>query len=294
MYFLAGSIILSSYLTLAFKMCERYRISIFQAIVFNYLVCVLTGSIVNGAFPFTAANLQSNWMGWALVMGLLFIILFNIIGFTAQKIGVAVASVANKLSLVIPFLFSIFLYHEKATGLKIAGIAVALLAVILTCYPAGKNNNTAASKRTGSLLLVLPAVLFIGSGLLDTLIKYAEQTYLNEGNKNAYLITCFATAFSIGFVILLVQLAMKKTTLQPKAILAGILIGIPNYFSIWCLVRVLSNFSGNSSAIIPINNMGIVLFSSVMAWLLFKEKLSAINWLGIALAIGAISLIAFG
>jgi drug/metabolite transporter (DMT)-like permease len=294
MYFLIGSIILSSYLTLAFKVCERYRISVFQAIVFNYLVCVITGSIVNGAFPFTAANLQSNWIGWALLMGLLFIILFNIIGFTAQKIGVAVASVANKLSLVIPFIFSIFLYNEKATGLKIAGIITALLAVVLTCYQPVKNGENKSAKKTISLLLVLPVVLFFGSGLLDTLIKYTEQTFLNEGNKNAYLITCFATAFSIGFIILLVQLAMKKTRLQSKAILAGILIGIPNYFSIWCLVRVLSNFSGNSSAIIPINNMGIVLFSSVMAWLLFKERLSAINWLGIALAIGAISLIAFG
>ncbi len=294
MYFLAGSIILSSYLTLAFKVCERYRISIFQAIVFNYLVCVITGSFVNGAFPFTAANLQSSWIGWALVMGMLFIVLFNIIGFTAQKIGVAVASVANKLSLVIPFLFSIFLYHEKATWLKIAGIAVALLAVILTCYPAGNNKQPGVSGKRVPLLLVLPVVLFFGSGLLDTLIKYTEQTYLDESNKNAYLITCFATAFLIGFILLLVQLTMKKTTLQPKAILAGILIGIPNYFSIWCLVKVLSNFSGNSSAIIPINNMGIVLFSSVMAWLLFKERLSVINWLGIALAMGAIALIAFG
>jgi drug/metabolite transporter (DMT)-like permease len=293
MYFLTGSIILSSYLTLAFKVCERYRINLFQAIVFNYLTCVITGSIVNGAFPFTAANLQSNWMGWALAMGFLFIILFNIIGFTAQKIGVAVASVANKLSLVIPFLFSIYLYNEKATWLKIAGIVVALAAVILTCYPAKKSGEE-QTKKTGNLLLILPIVLFFGSGILDTLIKYAEQTYLNEGNKNAYLITCFATAFVTGFIILLIQLLLKKTTLQSKAIIAGILIGIPNYFSIWCLVRVLGNYSGNSSAIIPINNMGIVLFSSVMAWLLFKEKLSAINWLGIALAIGAIALIAFG
>jgi uncharacterized membrane protein len=40
--------------------------------------------------------------------------------------------------------------------------------------------------------------------------------------------------------------------------------------------------------------MGIVLFSSVMAALLFKERLSIINWIGILLAVGAIALIAFG
>jgi uncharacterized membrane protein len=59
-------------------------------------------------------------------------------------------------------------------------------------------------------------------------------------------------------------------------------------------MRVLKKFSNNSSAIIPINNMGIVLFSAVMAWMIFKERLSIINWVGIALALGAIALIAYG
>ncbi len=292
MLFLAGSIILSSYLTLAFKVCERYHINLFQAILFNYFTCVVTGSLVNGASPFTAANLQSNWAPWAFLMGSMFIILLNIIGFTAQKLGVAPVSVANKLSLVIPFLFSIYLYHEPVTALKITGIVVALAAVVLVCYPARKTGlqPTPQSK----LLLLLPVVLFLGSGLLDTLIKYTEQRFLNSTNSNAFLIFGFATAGCIGLVILLLQLLTRRLQFQPKAVLAGIIIGIPNYFSIWCLVRVLKDNAANSSAIIPINNMGIVLFSSVTAWLLFKEKLSAVNWLGIALALGAIALIAFG
>ena len=40
--------------------------------------------------------------------------------------------------------------------------------------------------------------------------------------------------------------------------------------------------------------MGIVLFSAVAAWLLFKEKLSFLNWVGIGLAMAAIALIAYG
>jgi drug/metabolite transporter (DMT)-like permease len=76
--------------------------------------------------------------------------------------------------------------------------------------------------------------------------------------------------------------------------MAGILIGIPNYFSIWCLVRFLKQSPWESSASIPVNNMGIVLFSSVVAWLLFKERLSKINWAGIILSLVAIYLIAFG
>jgi uncharacterized membrane protein len=95
-------------------------------------------------------------------------------------------------------------------------------------------------------------------------------------------------------VILIIQLAVGKQQFSGKAVLAGAAIGIPNYFSIWCLMEVLKKYANNSSAIIPINNMGIVLFSAVMAWLLFKEKLSLINWVGIGLAVGAIALIAYG
>jgi uncharacterized membrane protein len=84
-----------------------------------------------------------------------------------------------------------------------------------------------------------------------------------------------------------------KIKFDSRSILAGIAIGIPNYFSIWFLVNVLKQYKGNSSAIIPINNMGIVLLSSVLAWLMFKEKLSALNLVGIILALGAIALIAF-
>jgi drug/metabolite transporter (DMT)-like permease len=281
MLYLIGSIVLSSYLTLSFKMCERYGVNTFQAIVFNYLTCVVTGSVVNGSFPINGEALHANWFGWACLMGTLFIVLFNIIGFTAQKLGV-----------VIPFLFSIWLYNDKATGFKIAGILIALVAVVLTCRPS--SSNSGKPKVSGLQLWLLPAVLFIGSGLLDTSIKYVEQQFLNDGNKNAYLINSFAAAGFIGLIWLLIRLATGKAHFQWKNLLAGILIGIPNYFSIWCLVKVLKESNLQSSAIIPVNNMGIVLFSTVMAWLLFKEKLSAINWTGIVLSLIAIALIAFG
>ncbi len=295
MLYLIGSIVLTSYLTLTFKLIAKLGISTFQAIAFNYCTCVITGSLVDGEFSIHPATFREPWFPWALLMGVMFISLFNILAFTTQKIGVAAASVANKLSLVIPFIFSIYLYAEKAGVYKVAGIIIALIAVVLTCLPAQQTAPHAASQRPNLLLLViLPTVLFAGSGLLDTLIKYTEQVYLTDNNKNSFLITAFAVAGSIGLVALFVQVIAGRQQFSYKSVVAGICIGVPNYFSIWCLVRVLKNYAGNSSAIIPINNMGIVLFSAVAAWLLFKEKLSSLNRLGILLAIAAIALIAFG
>lgn len=299
MIFLIGSIVLSSYLTLAFKVCEKYGISIFQAILFNYITCIATGSIVNGSHPFTSTNFHSRWFPWAVIMGAIFILVFNITGYTTQKIGVAVASVANKLSLVIPFIFSIYLFNEPASWIKIAAIIIALIAVALTCYPSQNDFSHAAGKHisAGWKDMILPAVLFIGSGLSDSLVNYVSNpssNLLTKEDNNAYLVTGFTAAFCIGTVILIVQVLRKKAVIQSKAIIAGICIGVPNYFSIWCLVKVLNLYSENSSAIIPVNNMGIVLFSAVMAWLLFKEKLSFINWTGIILSVAAIAMIAFG
>lgn len=293
MFFLIGSIILTSWLTLSFKIVERFNIPVFQAIVFNYITCVITGSFVNGAFPIGSDTINQSWFKWSLLMGLMFVSIFNLMGVTTQKMGVAISSVANKLSLVIPFLFSIYLYNEETTVLKITGVVVALLAVILTCFPSSAGTEPSGKPFHLSNLL-LPVILFFSSGLLDTLIKYVETSELNDGNKNAYLITSFAVAAALGSVTLLFLLFTGKMKFDIRSIAAGIMIGVPNYFSIWCLVRVLKDYEGNSSAIFPINNMGIVLFSTVVAWIIFKEKLSAVNWIGILLSVAAIALIAFG
>lgn len=289
--FLIGSIILTSWLTISFKLIERFSINNLQAIVFNYITCVVTGSFVNGGFPVKEIEKGEEWLPWGLFMGSLFISLFNLVAFTAQRIGVSVAVVAYKLSLIIPFLFSLVYYSEPYTAWKIGGVVLALAAVLFTSWPSDKNTG---NKKTGPILWLAPLVLFTGSGALDAMIKFVEQAFVNDSNQDAYLITAFSSAAVIGIGILIVAFITGKQKFDARAIIAGICIGIPNYFSIWCLMHALKGYTGNSSAVIPINNMGIVLISAMVAWLAFKEKLSFINWMGIVLSLAAIALIAFG
>ena len=293
MIFLIGSIVLTSYLLLSFKVCGKLNIPVFPAIVFNYITCVVTGSIVNGAFPIQAESLTTPWFRWAMIMGLLFITSFNLIGMTAQKLGVAVASVANKLSLIIPVILTIVLYNEQVVGWEIVGISLALIAVIFTCYPQkNQSGNTPPIPMFQKILL--PLLVFIGSGFLDALINHVQQTYVTKETNNAFLISGFFSAASIGSLVLIFQYWKKQLSFKFNQVIAGICIGIPNYFSIWCLVHFLQDSPWETSASLPVNNMGIVLFSTLVAALLFKEKLSIINWTGIALSAIAIYLIAFG
>lgn len=213
--------------------------------------------------------------------------------FSAQKVGVAVTSVVSKISLVIPFLFSLYLYNENFTFLKGCGVALAMLSVVLTCLR-GKAETTRRDGFAAYWLIVVPLIIFVWSGLLDTMVKFTEQRFLNEANYDRYLVTAFGIAAGLGSLSLIILYLMGMQRFSRKALLAGICIGIPNYFSMWCLVKVLKNYAGNSSAIIPVNNMGIVLLSSVMAWVIFREKLTRINWIGILLALVAIAMIAYG
>lgn len=290
--YLIGSIVLTSYLTLSFKACEKYQVNVFQAIVFNYITCVITGSIVNGSFPVHASNIAMPWFKWACIMGAMFVSIFNVVALTAQKNGVAVASVANKLSLIIPVILSVYLYNETVEGWKATGVVLALVAVVFTCY--SRRSDSDAQTKQGLMVYMLPLVLFLSSGLLDALINHVQLTYVTEENNNDYLVSSFFSAASIGSLVLLTQFIRKKQQFQWKSLFAGVLIGIPNYFSIWCLVHFLKQSPWQTSASIPVNNMGIVLFSAVVAWVLFKERLSTINWLGILLSLLAIYLIAFG
>ncbi len=293
MFFFIATILLTSFLTLFFKVLGRFGISSFQTIVFNYWTSVVTGSVVNADFPISTATLNEEWFPWAAGMGAIFILLFTIIAFTTQKFGVAVASVVNKLSLVIPFMFSLYLYDEKATIIKMVGVVTALAAVVLTCLPSS-TLQTARPAKPINWFYLAPVILFVGSGLLDTMIKYVEQGFINETNKNAYLISAFCVASLIGTILMIFLLLASKEKFDYRSIPAGLCLGVANYLSIWCLISVLKQYADNSSKIIPINNMAIVMFSTVVAWLLFRERLSVLNWLGIILSLVAIAMIAYG
>jgi len=328
MLYLAGCILITAYLTISFKLAERWQVNAFQAIVFNYITCVITGSLFNGRFPLNAVTVREPWFKWAVLMGATFIFLFNIVAFTSRRIGVAITAVAYKLSLVIPFLFSIVLYGEKITALRIAGIVIALAGVYFTIKPARADRvsrpllirqgrathplaqseheqearvghplgvaHPASQPAFSKWLFIWPVILFAGSGLLDTMIKYVEQQYLNAANRNDFLVMAFVFAAAFGTLLLAFELLSGRQKFNARSVLAGIAIGLPNYFSIWFMVAALKQYPGNSSAIIPIINMGIVLSGTLAAVLLFRERLSPINYIGIILSLGAIALIAFG
>ncbi|MBA3829482.1 MAG: EamA/RhaT family transporter [Taibaiella sp.] len=286
MVYLLLVVLCNTLISIVFKLFARYKINTLQAIVVNYLVCVATGSIYLGRMAFSQQSIQAPWLPCCLLMGAAFISLFSLQAYTTKVDGITTTTIANKLSLVIPVLFSIMLYGDTAGIGKVVGILLAIPAIYLvTVVDKG-------SKHQHQLLW--PILLFIGSGLLDTLVKYAEHNYLGTTDEQAiYTIHTFATAGAIGVVLLIVLVCLKKTKLQWRNVLAGVCVGIPNYFSIYFFIRMLHTNFLQSSATIPVNNIGTVVACTLTAILLFREKVTATRVAGLVLALLAILLIAF-
>ena len=280
MIYLLLSVLSSTAIFVLFKLFNKYNVDTLQAIVFNYITACSCGILLYNKPVNIDSFISENWFYAALGLGFLFISIFNVMALTAQKNGLSVASVASKMSVIIPILFSIVVYNEIISFKKIIGIILALLAVYLTSIK--PKSNVVLTKA-----IYLPIILFLGSGVIDTSVNH----FAPKGNLPLFLSIIFACAGVIGLVSVSVKATKTKQKFNPKSIPFGIALGIVNYSSMYFLLKALRVDGYESSAIFTINNVAIVAVSCLTGLLLFKEVISSKNWIGIGLALISIILV---
>lgn len=286
MLFLTLGIACNVILLIVLKSFKRFSVAAFPAIVVNYFVAA-SFSLLFTSPKSVYLEATHLWMPAAL-LGILFVSVFYMISLTTEKIGVSAASVANKMSVVIPVILAFLLYGDSITLLKIVGIILALLSVIFVSSSDTKGPND------GKRNFLLPAAVFIGSGIIDALVNYAQKKIVHSDVETACLSGLFFyAAGGFGLLAFLLFYPEKKKIDIKKTLLAGIILGTPNYFSIYFVMRAISSNVMQSSVLYPIVNVGVVLGSTLIAFLFFSEKLSVKNWCGIGLSILAIALIAY-
>lgn len=286
MMYLLLSILSSTIIFIVFKLYDTYKVNTFQAIVVNYLVAGLCGVIAYKGTVTVSQIPSQPWFLYTLGLGALFIIVFNLMALTTQLSGLSVVSVATKMSVVIPIVFGLWYYNETLDIFKSAGILLALVAV----YLASVKNEKGFTIKPKNLLL--PILVFLGSGVIDTSIKFLEEAFIAQADVPIFSATIFSAAFTIGLLLLCYKVIILNQPVAAKNIVGGIALGIPNYFSIYFLVQSLRSGILESSGIFTVNNVGIVALSTMIGILLFKEKLLLKNWIGIILAVISIVLVA--
>jgi drug/metabolite transporter (DMT)-like permease len=283
--YLLLSILTSTGLFVIFKYFGIYKVDVLKAIFINYIVAFILG-FTFAERDFSVIEIPNQpWFPGALFLGALFVSIFFVMAMTAQKNGVSVASVAGKMSVVIPVFFGVFLYNESVTVLKIAGIVIALIAV----YLASVKEDKIAAKNAG---LLFPVLLFLGSGTIDTTLKYVEANFVDKADVSIFSGSLFAIAAFFAGIILMIKAIRKRDKFGIKNCIAGLILGVPNYFSIVFLIKALQTEGFESSTLFTINNVGIVIISTLVGILIFKEQFSIKNKLGVALAILGIIIVA--
>lgn len=288
MIYLLLSIVCTALLLLAFKVFERNNVPVFQAIVYNYVSASICGFLFlpDKTAVLSGQVFQAPWLLLSLGLGSMFILIFNFTSITTVKYGVSTASVAMKLGLVFPVLLAFTVYGEPFNWVKLLGILFAFAAVILSSL-----KEDADSKDHHSSFAILPVIVFLGSGACDSITQYANKTYLTDSGFEEFSLFLFIAAAIAGCSIFAYQLLTGKAVFSLRSLAGGILLGIANYFSFLFLLKSLAYVSWGSSVVFPVSNLGTVLVATLAGVLIFNEKLSKLNLLGLGFAVLSIVLI---
>tara|TARA_B100000683_G_scaffold54286_1_gene51888 strand:- start:4935 stop:5801 length:867 start_codon:yes stop_codon:yes gene_type:complete len=287
MVYLILSIFSSSLIFLLFKWFGEKGINSFQAIVVNYFVCVLCGFMLtdNISEGFAVFN-DGVVLFFAIFLGTLFIFSFNIISLSSKYIGAGITATAGKISMVIPVILSFFLFDESLSILRIFGIGIALISIFLV-------SPTKVRSTINSWYILLPVGVFLTGGVLDSCVKVLQVSYLNGTEFSPFLTVLFSIALIIGISVLIFRKVNFKQDFEFNSLWAGLILGVPNYCSVYFLMKVLNVPNMEATLVFPINNMGIILVSCLSSLALFKEYFSSRQIFGLALSIVSIAIISF-
>lgn len=280
MLYLFLSILSSLAILIIFKISGRYNIKVIQPIIINYFVATALGYFSSGLSPKEVMEIPLSWILPGVFIGSLYVFTFFLIGYSTKKAGMALTTIASKMSFVFPMFFSILIdTKDNYSNIKFILLIMAIIAVFLSVYK--KRVKTIDSL----FIIFLPFILFVLMGIADSLVKYSQNYYIKDESQSSifsFLIFSFAAIW--GIILIMFQ-KDKKEILQPKVLITGIILGICNFGSLYFFINALNSLTFNNSLVIALNNMGVVLFSIIIALSFFKEKVSKLNKAGIAFTI---------
>lgn len=288
MFYLIAGIVANVIIFLSFRTFTIFKIDNIQAIVVNYVVCVITGLIFLGDFnALKVIDLTATWSLVAILIGFLLVIGFYFATITAQKMGVSITSVASKVSMVFPILFSLFFLQIDSKAFSVFNYLGMFLAIFSIYLGSLRHGNTESVKLSKMAMFLLPFAVFVIGGLIDISLNYSNYSLINDQNAAVFPIVLFGGAAVIGSIFMIFQ----KKKFQKRSLIGGLYLGLSNYMSLYFVLKALTVFENNGAVFYPIYNVGIILLSSFLAIILFKERLSKTNYLGLGLSVLALFLL---
>jgi len=285
MIFVLLSAICSVLVSVLLKIARPRGIDTAQAITWNYLaasaLCLLL-------LKPPMASLQQSGAPWASLLALAIILpsLFLVLAASVRAAGIVRTDIAQRLSLLLSLAAAFLFFGEQTVPLKIAGLALGLLAVVgILARPSVHTTSSPDSARMWPSLLAV----WIGFAFVDVLLKHISAAG-----------TPFAASLQVSFVLAFIgmlvwqgiRVMQGKTKLSARNLIAGLLLGLVNFGNIIFYVMAHRSMPGQPAVIFASMNIGVVVLGTLVGAFGFGEKLSWLNRAAIALAIVSIGLIA--
>ncbi len=269
---------------ITFKLFTKYNVGNFTAIVINYLIAALTGLLIFGGFSKIDQIVNAPWIYTAVVIGVLFVVVFYLFAICSQKLSVTMTAMSSKMSVVVPVFALLYFFDDDITTMKIVGLALVLVSLYLMMKPSSVN-------KIEKKYLFIPILIFVGAGISDTMFGYAKRAYeISSATDSALFVsTLFGISFFLGLLAFPFTLKKGKPIVTKPDLLGGIILGVINFLAVYFFTYAQGFFS--PSVFFPVFNVGVVALSALAGLVFFKERLNTYNYFGLAISMIAIAII---
>ncbi|MDG2947798.1 EamA/RhaT family transporter [Bisgaard Taxon 10/6] len=282
MHFLILAICCSVSVSVLFKLCKRFNVVTEQMIAFGYIMALSLSYFLlrpdfNG-LSFTEFFIQSEAKPIFLTLGVLLPVGFMVMSKAIEYGGIVRTDAAQRLALFLQIIAAVVIFGETLTDLRIAGVAVAFLALFCLLFkPAGTVGNMAkAAFALGGVWLIWGT-----SGIL-----YKKIALMGGAFPTSLFI-----AFSLAAMLIFSYLIIKRTRWTVPSFVAGMLLGCLNFGNILFYIYAHQHFKENPTIVFACMDIGVICLGAVVGALFFKERISKINSAGIGFGILAIFLL---
>lgn len=275
--------------------------SLFAGVIFFIIKLVSSGTVFNlNSFSLCMA------FGLSLVN-----ILSSAIGIKTLALGdIAVYSLFLMLGgMIVPFFAGIVFLKESVSVCNLIGVAIMIIALCLPVFFGKKNKNAGEAqtdgdtkKKTSVFFYVLCVFLFILNGLSSTLSKFnsvregaalgAEFTFYTYGIQFVISLAAFALTTALGKSDKTQNEEKQPVILfRPVAIGCGAAFGAVNGTAF--LMSSVAAEHVVAVAQYPLITGATILFSSLLAFLFYREKPTALQLVQIVISLAATILFMF-
>ncbi len=209
------------------------------------------------------------------VVGVLFYVCFILYQKCVKNYGASMTGMFGKLGILVPMLTAIIVWKELPTELQALGIILSLVSILIVNI----NLKEKAFILKGNLLL-----LFAVGGMAEFANKLFQK-YTIDGYKSLFLFVVFFTAFLFS-----VHKTLKvKKKVHIHDVKVGVMVGIPNLFSSFFLIKALSELS--TPVVFSVYSAGSMILILLGSRIIFNETLKRKEWISIVMTIVALVLI---